>query len=114
MIVIYHAGALLAAAGVATKAPEVTDAYARYMAGAHFFMALFAFARHTLGALARSHAAVLAVAGALPLNVIANHACMNGVFGWAGLSVPGAGLALLLVSAGMACWSSSTWLSRPL
>lgn len=101
MLLIWNAAAILEAAGVHLDHPKITTDYARYMAGAFVFMVLFAFGRHSLDALARSWFTIGAIVLALPLHVLANHVLMSGAFGWPGMGVAGAGLASLVVAAGM-------------
>jgi MATE family multidrug resistance protein len=101
MVLIWNAAPILEAVGVRLDQPQITRDYAHYMAGAFGFMVLFAFGRHVLGAVARSGFAIGAIVLALPLNALANHVLMGGVFGWSGLGVAGAGLASLVVAIGM-------------
>lgn len=98
MVVIWNAVAILDTAGTTLDDPKTAQDYARYMAGAYFFMVLFAFGRHALSAVARSRFAVVAIVLALPLKVLANEICMSGAFGWQGMGVAGVGFASLIVA----------------
>lgn len=98
-LAIYHSPAVLHALGVRLRDDAIAVSYAHYMAGAFLFMILFALNRHVLAAVGLSRIAVMAAAAAAPLNALANKVFMEGAFGWAGMGVPGAGLATLLVMA---------------
>ena len=98
---VWFTPALLRAAGLRLDAPDTTQAYAHYMAGAFVLLVLFALARHVLSAMGRSRFAVFAIAAAVPVNAVLNRVFMAGAFGFEGMGAAGAGLASFVVALGL-------------